>query len=461
MIPATNTRTRARVRWLEHGVRQHPAPCLALLFLAWFAWGYSGSNARLLGPPLGQMSGQDFRQVLRASREVLEGRSPYSHALAFGRSPSFRDFKSWHAAPYPYPPVVAVLAIPLLSAGEDGALRLWTAVSLALLVGGAAVAAFAFGSVPRRKRFMTVTALVVFFVGYGPTQLELMFVQLDSLILFLLLLTYWLYRRRHRYAGVPLGLAIVVKPLVFPMLGYFAWKRQWRAGLVAAGSATVLMVLGFCVAGWRTLPEYLEVNRLWTSGAMLDYPFNQSVHGLARRAFTLNTYIEPLATAPFVADLLVLGAAVIAVTAWIATVSRDDRRDEVGDAIEYGLTLVALLFLTPLVDDIHFVWVLLPLSSLMVALVADGVERPVPWAAFGVVCCALYLSHPDLHDAVYLGWESAASGGTRVPAALVPLTGAYLYGLIALATCAVLYLRAVRARDADGRDPRETSCTTP
>lgn len=104
---------------------------LILIIVAW--WGYNGTNTRLLGPPLGVMNGQDFRQVLRASAEITTGKNPYTHALLFGQTPNFKQFMDWNAAPYPYPPIVAVFARPLLWLETHQALKLWTGINFSFL----------------------------------------------------------------------------------------------------------------------------------------------------------------------------------------------------------------------------------------------------------------------------------------------------------------------------------------
>jgi hypothetical protein len=152
------------------------APTVALLLVA--LQGYSGSRAWRLGPPLGATMDHDFRAVLRAARAIQAGDNPYAPALEFGRSPSFQQFLTWEVAPYPYPPLVAILARPLTGLASEFALKLWSAVNLVLIVGSALVAVLVFAD-NRSLQFATrFPFMLTLFYFHGPTQIALLLAQL-------------------------------------------------------------------------------------------------------------------------------------------------------------------------------------------------------------------------------------------------------------------------------------------
>ncbi len=82
---------------------------------------------------------------------------------------------------------------------------------------------------------------------------------------------------------------------------------------------------------------------------------------------------------------------------------------------------------SPLVDDIHFVWLLLPISIMLLTIfdLFKGV-RELPLLVIGSLT-VMYLSVPRLHDVIYKGYDLAVAGGL-VDKQYLPLTGAYLYG---------------------------------
>lgn len=424
--------------------RDYVPVALSLVLVLVALWGYRGSQAGKLGPPLGDVTGQDLRAVLQAARDIEVGDNPYAHALIFGRSPDFEKFLNWDAAPYPYPPLMAVLARPFLWLQTEIALKLWSGVNLALLFGSALVAVRVFtkaGFVGSAIRFFFI--LTLFFV-YAPTQFDLKLGQLDISILFLLLFTYLLYRAGYDAAGVPLAFVIAIKPILGPMLLFFIWKRRWRMSIIAVVTAALLTALGFCVAGWAWLPDYLEVNRLWASEAFLIFPSNQSLRGFALRALTVNNYIHPLYIIPWLAHVIPALVGLMAAIGWVVSISRSDNREESINGIEYGFTLITLMLLSPLAEDIHFVWVLMPLSALLLATMDDlrGIETVLLLAICLLI--ALYLGYPALLDKIYAGYETLLHHNELVEQGKVLYTGAYLYGLIALDICLVTYLNLRR-----------------
>ncbi len=412
------------------------------LFLAFLF--YSGTNFRLLGPPFGGIGGQDFRQILRASREILERENIYQHAIPYAESPNFAEFKMWSAAPYPYSPIVAVLAMPFTVFDEDAVLAFWTVVSWLLLIASSVLIVI---GILKEKNFFKLLAVLLFFCMYGPVHLNLTLVQLDILILFLLSLTFFLYQKQSIYAGIILGLAISLKLLVAPLVVYFLWKKDWKTSAVAFATFGLLTMIGFSVAGWRLLGDFIKVNYLWNVTAMLSYPFNQSLNGIGIRLFTHNAYIEPLFVfPPLVALLRVLGSLTVIVL-WLKSVTHQDNRATVAGFLEYGLTLSTMLFLSPLVDDIHYVWLLLPLGALL-ALVSKSISiRKRSVLSLFTVLSALFLADPDLHDAIYHGWENLMYHNALVSQKYAILTGAYLYGLIFLELILVLTIKFFRQKE--------------
>lgn len=420
---------------------------LTLFFLVAAFLFYRGDNWRLLGPPFAPFSGQDFRQILRASQEIVNGENIYSHAIPYAHSPDFGQFMRWKASPYPYSPIVAVMAIPLLRYPEVAALIFWTALSWLLLF--AAVIITIVG-ILRDKNIAKILAVLVFFSLYGPFHLNLNYIQLDIFILFLLCLAYFFYRKGSVFAGIALGFAISLKLLVAPLVIYFLWKKDWKTSALAALTAGTLTIIGFSVAGWDLLPDFIQVNYLWSVTDMLSFPFNQSIHGLGLRLFTNNSYIEPFMPIPFLAPLLRIIGIGFSAYLWISLVSRNDNRQSLTGFLEYGFTVTSMLFLSPLVDDVHYVWVLLPISGLLMTFSSLRLEKRQLLLFIFTLFCVLFMAHPDLHDAVYYGWESVAYDKTLVNKNYGLLTGAYVYGLIGLEICLAANLLGFRRRMESG-----------
>ncbi|HUI25817.1 MAG TPA: hypothetical protein VL403_06990, partial [Candidatus Kryptonia bacterium] len=78
---------------------------VACIFIGAGLWGYRGWRAGKLGPPLGTMRGQDFKNLLHAARDIESGANLYEYAERFVGAPSFKEFTSWDETYYIYPPL--------------------------------------------------------------------------------------------------------------------------------------------------------------------------------------------------------------------------------------------------------------------------------------------------------------------------------------------------------------------
>jgi hypothetical protein len=428
---------------------------LTLLVIMVAFWGYRGSQRERLGPPLGKVSGQDFRAVLRAAQDIESHANLYIHGISVATSPNFKDFVTWDVAPYVYPPLMAALARPLLALQVDDALCLWSSFNFVLLVGGALMAVWAFGRASSLSDTAICIALaIVFYFYYYPSQFDLKLGQADVLMLFLLSLAFLLYQRGHDVAtGIPLALAISVKPMLGFVLLFFAWKRQWRTLVISVGLVALLTVWGFQVAGWQYLPDYLQVNRAWTSGPFLAFPVNQSPTGFSIRAFTANVYCQPIVVLPWLARLIPIVAGVVAFGLWLVSVSPSSEQHYPVQGFEYGLTVTTLMLISPLTEDLHFTWALIPI---VVLLFGTSEEACNPWCFFIQVVSflvALYLGYPALADKIYAGHEALLYEGEPVASSNVVYSGAYLYGLVVLHMCLAgwLFLQRLSRRQRSGQ----------
>jgi hypothetical protein len=294
-------------------------------------------------------------------------------------------------------------------------------------------------------------AIIIFFTFY-PTQNVLQTGNIDALILFLLTLTYWSYRRRHPAAALAFAAAIAIKPQLALLSAFFLWKGQWRFVFAAAVVTAGLVVASFGVAGWHQFWDYMDVNRAYTVGAVMRaYPVNQSTHGAAIRLFTENDYIQPLFVAPFLAQLIPIVVGLLAAAAWVTTMSARDNRERPSDFIEFGFTITTMTLVLPYLGENQLLWLLMPLTGMLFAsLQATRIRNRVVFSSLTLLLL-LYLGFPDLHDTIWKGWEARAFEGRLVDQRYLLFAATYVYGLIPLSLLTMLYLR--RARSAPWCEP--------
>lgn len=169
---------------------------------------------------------------------------------------------------YTYPPLLAVLLLPLTLFPYHVALALWTTANLVIwllcavlftawlrraFVSGAAQSteesaatpqALDGSSAPARTlapRLFTLALAVFLTLSYQPIEQTLVLGQVSLFILFLLVLAPWLVERDRPYlAGGVLALAIWIKLFPAVLIAYYLLRGRWR--VVAGAFAGVLLL---------------------------------------------------------------------------------------------------------------------------------------------------------------------------------------------------------------------------
>jgi hypothetical protein len=200
------------------------------------------------------------------------------------------------------------------------------------------------------------------------------------------------------------------------------------------------------------LTDLLAVSTYWSGPAFGVNPSNQSVYGLLLRLFSVNPFTVPLLAAPalVVVGRVAVTAAVLLVLGAGLTRSRDHPARTL--ALEFGLCVVGMLLVSPLSEDLHYTYLVLPLTAVLVVAGAGtrwrrGAGWPAPRAPALLGAAALavyvYLSLPTLRSMkmAYYRYYAAPVGPP-----LLFLTGVHVYGLCALFAVALLLTRWQRRR---------------
>jgi hypothetical protein len=202
--------------------------------------------------PLLTGRGTDFRHYLEAAGALRAGHDPYAGVH-----------------PYIYPPLLAVVLVPLTFLPPAGAAWIWAAASAAALAASAARVA---------KGSERVLLLGLLFAPFAATQWNL---QANAFVLLPLVLARdRLERGFEASGGAFLGLSIALKPFGLLAAGVLVLVGRWRAGLAAAGAAFLSFalvipftgVLGAAVAAG-------SVKRILSSSWVDTYGANVSLNG--------------------------------------------------------------------------------------------------------------------------------------------------------------------------------------
>ena len=309
----------------------------------------------------------DFAVYYQAAVNLRRGDDIYADSALFresvesGRFDYMADDTVW---PYAYPPLLAILLLPLSHLPYTWASGLWTAATLAAL--GAAMWLMVRALGPVTPPRLALALLLLY--RYRPAVVALRLGQIDILILLLLAgVFYSLVRDRWWLAGVLLGLAVGLKFFAGVLIAYLFWKRRWRSAMIAGATAAVLLAGSFGVIGFDAVPAYLDFTALYSRGGFAGYPYHQCFNAFFTRLFTDNLFVAPIRgwDLPWLADGLTLisSGLVGLMTAWLTwgAMERADRRF----ALEFGLVITALLLVMPPSPLYSFAWLLLPFLALL------------------------------------------------------------------------------------------------
>ena len=257
-----------------------------------------------------------------------------------------------------HPPTSVLLALPLGRLDYPDAVHVWNLVSLAAFLAGLAIVAVAL-PFPRELIWPTCALLLFCHPIYG----NFYHGQL-TLLLVLLVASAWALDRSGRTgaAGLLIGIAAAVKLFPAYLLLYFAIQGRLRALAAAAASFAALTVATAAVLGCEAYRDYLLVV-LPRQEAFRGCDYNAAIAGLWYKLFNPmadDTLIAPLWRN---ADLARYGTLLsdLAVTSIVAAVVRRARTPARRD-LAFGLTMTAMLLVSPVTWDISLPMLLIPLA---------------------------------------------------------------------------------------------------
>ncbi len=266
----------------------------------------------------------------------------------------------------------------------------------------------------------------------------------NILIFFLVVAGLWAFTQAHdARAGLAVALATAFKVTPALLIPYFAYKRQWR---VLAGSLIGLVLFLLVLPAFVLGPvRNVELLTAWAELMIAPYAIfgavkhtiqiNQSLPGVFLRLFTESPGIEIGGNTTIAVNWMALDPAVarwvlkgllLAIVGWLAWICRTPAADR-GDwrlTCEYGLVLIAMLFVSERTWKGHYVTMALPFSC-VVAHLALRVRAPAMRRYLTATLVAAFLlmasTSPDLTDWIAngMGHKYAEAYGMFFLSALV------------------------------------------
>jgi hypothetical protein len=168
---------------------------------------------------------RDFLQYYLISKAAIAGQNPYLPLdelarIFIGNIPFFPH-------PAPCPPFLAILFIPFssLNINQFGTTVFIFELILLLLI------AYLLPKIWNEKASLSISAIaLIILLAWYPVANDLSYGQLSILLTVLLLSALLALRKRHNIqAGVFIGLTVAIKLITWPIIIYFAIKRDWKA----------------------------------------------------------------------------------------------------------------------------------------------------------------------------------------------------------------------------------------
>lgn len=390
-----------------------------------------GVNQALLILASGVYWGVDFSQYWTGAISVATGR----HVYYWLPGPPIDV-----AISYPYPPFLAVLLSPLTRFWDSQTARgFWLVFSILCLVLGCYITA-RLTTVPGQRingalwlSVLLILPATTWALGLGQISPQLLLIAVGALGL--------LWSRWPALSGTVMAIGLGIKLFPALLIGYLVARREWRAALLAVGTAGLLVGLTLLVLGGEIYHTYLTQvvpsQRWW-----LRWPYNVSVAGFFIRLETGPVFSrDPNAYAPFpvlpiaISSLFLVG--VCAYGVWRAPAGR------AGALAAYSLAIVTMLLTSPMNGNYNILILLLPLT-----VVLREWASATWWYRAGAYLAVLLLSLPVqlCGDGDWILWTCTLLDG--------PLAGHFLLFALLLYLC---FRRAPRGEDqgrlAEGSQP--------
>lgn len=351
---------------------------------------------------------------------------------------------------YMYAPVFAFMVVPLTELPYEAARLTWFAVGVLSVAAATMLLARLMYRQPGVGQIALATAMFAVLLALRPVSSSLRLGQTDALVLLALTLALSLYVGRHtQLSAVSLSVALLIKPLFWPLIVLLLLKREYRAVAIVAAIGLGGILLSTLTVGVDAMRDFVETTRYFTSAWAAVTPQNQSLYSLTLRLFTVNAFTRPLAHAAGVALAAKVLAPIASAGALLLLVRgiRGDTRQT--RKLEFGVGVGLSLLASPFYEHTHASYLVIPLFMAGSAAWAWPHSRR-RWLVLGGTAAVLaLLALPRLEDVSLAFYRFRVA---PMAPSLTLLTGVYLYAAFAatvvVAVALVLQRRVQRQRSA-------------
>jgi hypothetical protein len=382
----------------------------------------------------GPQEGIDFFQDWSSARNWREGLPVYTHLRVTAERYLGRTFSADEDLAVPvnaHPPTSILFTLPFAWLGYPEATTAWNVLSIIAL----ALAVFLIcRTLGYRLPGWWLAPALALALTCNPLRHQVQMGQINGALL-ALLVGMWVAERsgRLRTAGILLAVATTIKLTPGLFIGFYLLRRRW---LLVAWTATAIVVLTASTAAIIGVESYQAYLRevLPMSSRYTPMRLNASLAGLWVKWFdagvlsqlTLQQIARPIAYLPSLARVGFILSSLMVLYALAKRTLSAGSREQLD--IATGMSVFAMLLLSPATWDHSFLLAILPLAVLLPHVIQDRGRR---------MACALLLTILWVSPSAWWNaMQAFSSNSSPVMVLAASLQGLALIGLFALAALA-------------------------
>jgi hypothetical protein len=367
---------------------------------------------------------RDFFQEWASARNFWSGLPIYAEQSdSVERYLGYRPQEPFYYRYNAHPPSSVLLALPFAALDYQNAGLAWNLFSLACLAACVVIVVRQLG-IP--WTWWNVLPLVTLLLVCNPLRSQTHQGQLN-LVLLLLLTGMWAADRSDRplLAGILLGVATAAKLVPGLFFLTFLVRKEWKTVTAGVFSFSALTLVTAGVLGIDAYRDYVR-DVMPHVQIFRDWWLNASLLGFWSRLFDGRSgQVDVVVQQPSLALALTIAWAALVLVLLVSRVRRT-RTPEQKD-IDFGLSCVAMLLLSPVAWDHYFCLLLVPMALWWLRLPADGSLR----AWFLLLLAVSWINPKVLWDATIGEFGSSVATPWQTLTVLAFLTYT-LIGLFAL-----------------------------
>ncbi|MBS4027664.1 MAG: DUF2029 domain-containing protein [Ignavibacteriales bacterium] len=346
----------------------------------------------------------DFPNYYTASRLVLEGKEidkMYDDEWFQSR---MRDYGINEQGKFaPFPPLTALVFLPLAHYEPLTAKQIWTTINLLLLL----LNVILLSSILKTN---WKYSLLLFLLSGLALINNVKFGQLYLLLSYTILLGYYFYREDEKIlSGISFGMMIGIKYFPFIFVLYLAFRKEWKLVLTSLVTTVVLSLLAFFILGVEMHTAFVETSLFNHINGILQNPFSstfQSWNSLFRRLFVFDEQWNPHPV--FSSNILfeILRWFIIIIVSYVQYIFLKKvfatQPKEKSEPLAFAIIGIVGMYLAPATATYHFLIIVLPVALLL----KEASEFSLRWTILlGIIFTAIgYIPYSFFRSFDAQGW---------------------------------------------------------